>query len=104
MTERHPPEPTKRSVHQEQRPLDKIRTARVYGLVLTETEVYQLLVRSADEYANEICEEHSCDVCDTFVQMWQSVYQSLSARYRLGVEEALEALDIRAPRERDGGF
>ena len=83
---------------------DGARHARVYGLVLTEHEIREFLIRSAEEYDAEQCEDGGCDVCTHFVQMWTDVYGALSASYRLSVEEALEALDCPAPRRRSGGF
>ena len=83
---------------------DHVRTARVYGLVLTEHEIREFLIRSAEEYDAEQCEDGGCDVCTHFVQMWADVYGALSAAYRLSVEDALEALECPTPRRRSGGF
>ena len=83
---------------------DGLRYARVYGLVLTEQEIREFLIRSAEEYDAEQCEDGGCDVCTHFVQMWADVYGALSAAYRLSVEDALEALDCPTPRRRSGGF
>lgn len=104
MTERERPDAHGAHEPHPSRPRDKVRAVSVYGLVLTQPEVYQFLIRSADEYAHELCEDGPCDVCDDFAHLWHELYQALSARYRLGVEEALEALNLRSPQPRHGGL
>ncbi len=83
---------------------DKIRTADVYGLVLTQDEIAVFLIMSAYEYDAEVCEDAHCQTCDTFVQMWHSIYGSLSAAHRFAVEETLSEAETPAPRHRGGGI
>lgn len=75
----------------------------VLGVVLTEAELCQFLIRSAHEYQAEMCDDYPCEVCDGFRTLWHELYHELSATHRLAVEEALEALDIRSPQPRTGG-
>lgn len=78
--------------------------AYLTGIVLTQAEAGVMLIRSAEDYNHELCEESNCEVCVAFCRMWHDIYEALDTAYRAGVEEALEALDIRAPRPFDGGF
>lgn len=59
------------------------------GIVLSQEEAVQFLLRSAAEYEIVFCTNPGCEVCHAFVSTWESVYSSLSAPWRKLVDAKL---------------
>lgn len=72
------------------------------GIVLSQEEAVQFLLRSAAEYEIVFCTNPSCEVCHAFVSTWESVYSSLSARYRAIVDDKRDQGAILFPEAPNG--
>lgn len=53
-----------------------------YLITLTPAEARKFLVMSAREYDSMTCTVKGCEICNEFVDLWESVYDELPEEYK----------------------
>ena len=72
--------------------------ARDWGIVLTQADVVQFLLRSAVEYEVTFCTIEGCEVCDEFCLTWDATYTALAPDWQRLVDDKLRRGEITRPR------